>query len=139
MDSRKTCEKRKYFRPADLIVAAVVLLVALCGVLYLLGGDGEKLVAVVRVDGEIYKEIDLAQVGSPYDLAVATAEGDVVIHIESDGVFVKSSPCDDKLCVNTGKLTKSSQASVCLPQKVSVKLVSADSSPDTNQPDAIAG
>lgn len=139
MDSKKPCEKRKYFRLADVLVVACVLLVAALGVLYLFGGDGENLTAVVRLDGKVYKEINLAQVDSPYDLTVDTAQGDVVIHIEKDCVYVKSSPCEDKLCVNTGKLTRSSQAAVCLPCKVSVQLVSTDGNPDTNQPDAIAG
>ena len=139
MESLKSCVKRKYFRLADLLVVAGVLLVAAVGVLYLFGGNDDALVAVVRVDGEVYKEVDLSAVTNPYDLTVSTDDGDVVIHIEKGCAYVKSSPCEDKLCVNTGKLTKNSQAAVCLPQRVSVKLVSADKAYVGNQPDAIAG
>lgn len=130
--------KRKYFALGDLLVVCVVLLAFACGLFALFSDRSEdNLTAVVSVRGEAYSEISLAQVAEPYDLAV---EGDeaVIIHISSEGVCFVSSDCPDKLCVNTGLLTRSGESAVCLPARVSVKLISAEGE-QTNAPDAVAG
>lgn len=130
--------KRKYFALGDLLVALLVLSAFVLGLLLLFSGRGDEgLVAVISVRGEVYSEIPLAQVIEPYDL---TIEGDeaVVLHISTDGVEFISSDCPDKLCVNTGLLTSSGQSAVCLPARVSVKLVSEAGAP-SDAPDAVAG
>ncbi|MBQ8000063.1 MAG: NusG domain II-containing protein [Ruminococcus sp.] len=130
--------KRKYFALGDLPVVLLVLSAFVLGLIMLFSGRGDdNLVAVVSVRGEVYSEISLAQVAEPYDL---TVEGDesVVLHISSDGVEFVSSDCPDKLCVNTGLLTRSGQSAVCLPARVSVKLVSETGAP-SDAPDAVAG
>ncbi len=130
--------KRKYFTPWDLLLLAVVLFAFVLGIILLVCGPSEgELTAVVSVRGEVYCEIPLASVSEPYEL---TIEGDetAVLSVSSEGVAFKSSDCPDKLCVNTGLLTQSGESAVCLPARVSVKLVS-DSNTDTNAPDAIVG
>lgn len=134
----KTSEnsKRKYFAPADVFAVAVILLAAALGFMGAFAFSGaDNLVAVVSVNGQVYSEIDLSEVAEPYEMTVA-GEGEAVLHISSEGVRFVISDCPDKLCVNTGLLTRSGQSAVCLPARVSVKLVSGDSS---GQPDAIVG
>ena len=137
----ESCYKRKYFRFCDLIPFAIVLVAAVFSVWALAApsyNDGQ-LVAVITVNSEEYCRVNLSDVEAPYDLSVPAEDGEVVIHITGDGIFIKSSPCPDKLCVNTGKLTKAGQAAVCLPQRVSVKLVSAAGTLTPNQPDVVVG
>lgn len=42
--------------------------------------------------------------------------------VTEKGVKVTESDCKDKICVNTGYLTKSGQAAVCVPNGISVIL-----------------
>lgn len=141
MGSKKLSEKRKYFRLWDILVISLVLMVALFSILSMIAkNSGSQLKAVITIDGRVWSEVELSEVTTPYDLSVPSydGEGHVVVHIEKDFVCVLSSPCKDKLCVNTGKLTKASQSSVCLPERVSVKLV-ASSRSNENLPDAVVG
>ena len=120
--------KRAYFRMADLIPLAVIVLSVVVGLVFLLSPKDEKgLTAVVSVEGEIYTEIALDAVKEPYEL---TLHGDreAVLLISSDGVRFVTSDCPDKLCVNTGMISRSGQSAVCLPARVSVKLISSEES-----------
>ncbi len=130
--------KRKYFALGDLFVALVVVLSLLLGLFSLFfEKTATDLVAVVTVKGEVYCEIPLSQITEPYELSV-TGDKVVVLYMSSEYVRVLSSDCSDKLCVNTGRLTRAGQSSVCLPARVSVKLISEDvNSKETV--DAIAG
>ena len=140
MAGAKSCDKRKYFRLWDLIPISLVVIVFLSGLWNLLSSHNEEghLTAVISVNSEEFCRVDLSGVKEAYDLEVPTSEGVVVVHIAPDGVCVKDSPCPDKVCVNTGKLTRSGQSAVCLPERVSVKLLTAEEGP-RSQPDAVAG
>lgn len=136
MKNKSQKSKNKYFRLADLIVAAVILTAATFSLISAFAAvDENSLTAVITVGGQMYREINLSAVEEPYDMTVEGNE-EAVLHISSEGVRFVSSHCPDKLCVNTGLLTKSGQSAVCLPARVSVKLVSDDNS---GQPDAVVG
>ncbi len=137
----KADDKRKYFALPDLFLAGIVICAVLLGIFGMFGkSTGEDLVAVVNVGGKVYREIPLTQVQKPYTLSVEGCESEQVeLYITSESVEFSHSPCPDKLCVNTGKLTKSGESAVCLPQRVSVKLVEVDGKQSVNQPDAVVG
>jgi len=117
--------KRKYLRLWDLLVLFIVILVASLSVLFfVIKGKEGSLVAVIRVDGKVYSEVSLSELSEPYEVSVSVEDGEVMVQLSPDGAEVISSPCKDKLCVNTGKLSKSGQSAVCLPERVSVELVS---------------
>lgn len=124
----------------DILPLALILIVLAAGVWRLfapLYSEGH-LVVVITVDSKEYCQVDLSDVESPYELIVPVGDKEVVVHITPESACINESPCPDKLCVNTGKLTKSGQSAVCLPMRVSVSLVTQDTSPD-NTPDAVVG
>ena len=140
MSTAKIFEKRRYFRLWDLaLVAVVVFVAAACIFATFLQKDEGGLVAVIKVDGKLHSEIELAKVEKDYDLTISVEDGELVLSVSKDGVCVKSSPCADKLCVNTGMLTKSGQGSVCLPERVSVKLRSSEGLQSGSDIDAVVG
>ena len=53
-----------------------------------------------------------------------------VIQIEEDCVYFAESDCPDQVCVRSGKLTRAGQIAVCLPNRVIVRLVGAQSDID---------
>lgn len=130
--------KKKFFSKYDFLVLGVLLVcLAISIVLISIYGTEGELVAEVRVRGRIYQKILLSQVSEPYELHIEGKE-DVVIYVSSESVRFVSSGCSDKLCVNTGELIRSGQSAVCLPARVSVKLVSYIENLD-KLPDAVAG
>lgn len=140
-DSKNEVTKRKYFSLWDLTVLMVVLVASACCLLPVLGAasgdEPEGLQAVITVDGVEQDTINLSAVSEPFEY---TIQGDVrvTLSISSEGVCFLDSACPDKLCVNTGMLTSSGQSAVCLPARVSVKLVSA-SLEDKDVPDVVVG
>lgn len=130
--------KKKFFTKCDFLVLGV-LLVCLAISIFLMATQGieGELVAVVRVKGRVCHEIPLSQVAEPYELHIE-GEENVVVLVSPEGVRFVSSDCSDKLCVNTGELIRSGQSAVCLPARVSVKLVSYMEGFDEG-PDAVAG
>lgn len=103
------------FRFGDAIVVAAVLIVALAA-FWGVNSGGEGLTAVIICDGE----------ASYYSLHYdRTIELDGLTVVISDGcVYVSESVCDDRVCVNTGKISKSGQFIACLPLKTFVKVIS---------------
>lgn len=55
----------------------------------------------------------------------------VKIEIKDGKVKVISSDCPDKVCVNTGTISKAGQTIVCLPNKLTVRIIPDGSGPDT--------
>ena len=130
--------KRKYFAVGDIFVALIVLLVFVLSLVFFTGGKNQEgITAVISVEGEVYHQVKLSDISEPYEVTVE-GEVPVVISVSAQGVCFSHSDCPDKLCVNTGVLTHSGQSAICLPARVSVKLVS-ESKGDINAPDSVAG
>ena len=101
------------------LIAAVVTVFALSvlGAVLMSGTDGGSLTVTVCKDGkEVYTVSDAEKAKG------ALANGGCVVSVTSDGVYVKKADCPDKLCVKQGKITKSGQSIICLPNRVSVYL-----------------
>ena len=122
-------------RTLTFIFAAVILL---CAVVILLrsGGDGDSKIAEIVRGGEVIKTIDLNAATEPYDIRVESDEGYNIVHVEPGAVSVTEADCPDKVCVNQGIITDSAYPIVCLPHKVTVRIVAGENS---NEIDAVTG
>ncbi len=123
----KTAKNRKLFTLFDLIIIALVLVVAFLSVFQFL--KNSDLSAVVRENGKIVDTIKLSTVNNDF-VRVYSEDYNVTVKFTKDGAEVVSSHCPDKLCVHSGKITRSGQSIVCLPAKISVSLESADENID---------
>ena len=112
---------RKTITICDGIIILVFLVIALSIVVCNNISESEQLEIVVKKDSEIVDIISLDEADSPYEVCIDDSF-DLIILAEADGVSVISSECDDKVCVNTGKITRQGQSIVCLPAHVSVEL-----------------
>ena len=65
------------------------------------------------------------------EVSVTGPLGVTVIQIEHGRARVKSSPCLNKYCVHQGWLSHAGQASFCLPNRVSIRLMGASPSYDS--------
>ena len=105
----------KRLKKGDIILAFSLLAVAL--VLFvsflLLKKSGEKV--LVKVDG---KTVYSGYLSSDNELKLK--HNTVVI---KDGrAFMKCADCKNQICVNTGKISKSGETVVCLPNRVIVEI-----------------
>lgn len=113
-------KSRPYFKKADLLVAALVLLTALASILIFFTGltDKPAKTAEIRVKGELKYTLDLSEAEEAYTF---TVDGNfpVTLEVSSEGVKFTDSACPDKLCIHSGLIT-SNRSAACLPAGVSV-------------------
>lgn len=109
-----------------LVVAAVVALAAVtAGATW--GGTTENLTVVISIDGAEADRFPLDGTGEHTYTA-----GGYTLHVEenSAGVCVASSDCPTQDCVHTGTISRGGQSIVCLPARLSVRLVGGDDGVD---------
>lgn len=87
---------------------------------------GEDMV-IISVDGREYRRVPLSE---PQIVTIEQADGCVnVIEVTENGAVMRSSTCDNQLCVGMGEVTvdnwqyrANQQFIICLPNRVSVEL-----------------
>lgn len=87
-----------------------------------------------------YVEVTAKGVTTRYPLDIdreitLTGEGyTLLLIIEDKSAYIEEADCPDRLCVQTGKITKSGRSIVCVPARISVRLAGGKDSDD-----AVAG
>lgn len=110
-----------------LIAAAVLLAAALMVVSPLLRTSTEEDLVIITVAGKEYARIPL---GERQTVTIRQENGAVnVVEITGDGAVMRSSTCDNQLCVQMGEVTRENwetrpnqQFIICLPNRVSVEV-----------------
>lgn len=114
-------KSRKRLAVSDVVLAFVLVSVSvLMTALQFKNTGNTALKAVVKKNGVTVQSVVL-QDREPYEMCI-DEEYNIILYIEKNGVTVARSDCADKICVNTGKITKPGQTIVCLPARVSVEL-----------------
>ena len=116
--------KNKLFKKGDIAVILVILAAA-AAFWFFTSRQTDKLEAVITVDGTVIETIDLATVDGKRLIELDT-EPKVVIAAEKGAIYFEKSACEDKLCVNCGKLSKKGDTAVCLPAKTVVTVSGSD-------------
>lgn len=88
--------------------------------------------AEVTVDGKLYKKILLSEHRGEEEINVKTKYGYNTIQIKDDSIGIIDSDCPDKICVNSGFISKPGDLSVCLPHKLMIEIKSNNSEKDTD-------
>ena len=109
-----------------IVIFAAVLVICAAAFLLLKGSSGHGAVAVIRVDGEIYKKINLDTVAVAYDMEIKTEFGYNKLHIEHDGISVTEADCRDHICMDQGKVSQAGVPIVCLPHRLTIEIEGDD-------------
>lgn len=122
--------------PDAVVAAAVVLLAAACAWMIWRGaGQSGALEAVVSVDGT--EEFTTPLTGLNRVERTIQANGYTLKIILTDKeVWVEESDCPTQDCVHTGHISRSGQSIVCLPARVTVRLMGGTGEADV---DAVIG
>ena len=111
---------KRFFKRADfLLIFVFCLLFAAMFLPRVLSSD--DLTARIYRDGvEIYS-INLTKVASSYTIDLKSTPAGLV-EVEKNAIGYLDADCPDKLCVNTGMLTRRGQTAACLPAKTVIIL-----------------
>ena len=118
-EERESSRERKLIRDLTLILVIVLVGLSVFVLSGLLGERGEWV--VVSIDGEEVAKYSL-DVNGKY-----TLNGGTNLLVVSDGVaYVSEADCPDKVCVRTGKISRSGERIICLPNRLEVKVVGGE-------------
>lgn len=118
--------------PFDVLVVGLLLLAALVSFLFTLSRDGGTSCTISYDGTNVTYPLTVDRT-----LVVASNGHTLTVVIENGAVAVAESDCPDGVCVNSGKISRSGQAVVCIPAEVTVKISgAADNDPDV---DAVVG
>ena len=109
---------KKPFSIWDLVVLGVVILLVVVLLLVLfLPKDAPNYINVYR-EGKLVKKVKIQDINNP----IVFETNGIRVLMESDGVTVIASDCDDHACEKIGKITKKGEAIVCVPKTITVSL-----------------
>lgn len=103
----------------DIILIAILLLVAAAGFLLFsaLRTDGD--IAVVLIDGE---EVARYPLDKDFQKDIITEYGKNVLTIKDGKAFVKEADCPDGICVSHRAVWRVGDTIVCLPHKLVIRI-----------------
>ncbi len=108
---------------------AIILLILIPSIIFLaINFRDNGNYAEISYDGEVVKTVPLSET-SEFSI------NGITFSVNKNSISVVSSPCPDKICVKTGEIKRNGETIICLPKKVSVRIISDDK----NSADIIVG
>ena len=121
----------KYLRKTDIVLILFLAFIpCLMMAVNLISYDESSAGLEISVDGEILGTYSLEE-----DRTIEIGDGNTC-RIEGGRVFMSRADCPDQICVHSASIDARGGSIVCLPNKVILKIVNADSQDD--EPDVIA-
>lgn len=115
----------------DILLIAVLLLVAAVGALYLFVFRGAGNTVTVTVDGQLYATYALSDT---VNVEIDSGDGTNRLIIRGGKAFVKAASCPDGICVAHRPIFRDGESIVCLPNRVVVTVTSRG---QTDAPDIV--
>ncbi|MBQ6621494.1 MAG: NusG domain II-containing protein [Mogibacterium sp.] len=110
---------REFFRKADLILMAVLVVTGIAASVCLSFQDSVGDRVVITVAGELYGTYPLAE-----DRIVTVTSGDHAntVEIRDGTVRVTEASCKNQICVKHASITRAGESIICLPNRVVVRI-----------------
>ena len=120
-------ENKSLIKKADIILVIALLLLAVFSYFFIeLFVKKDGAMVEITVDGQILGEYALDE-----DRTISVYPDDSAIVIIDEGsVYMFHSDCPDKICVDTGRISKTGETIVCLPKKIVVEVKGNDNELD---------
>ena len=109
-----------------ILISIGFILVFLSNIIFTKGN-----VVIVSVNGKEINRFSLLQ-NTTYKI---DEYGHNTLIIENNAAWIESANCPDKLCINHGKISKSGECIICLPNKLVIKITNDN---EVNTLDGIA-
>lgn len=113
---------KQYIRKADIIlfIILIVLGLAITYALSLSRSEGETV--VIRSNGELFASYSLDEDRTVKVPVAGVSDKYNIVEIRDGSVSVTEATCSNQVCVETGKISKSGESIVCLPNKLIVRI-----------------
>lgn len=117
-------------KPLDALVALAVLLLGVAAAWLAYGGENSgALTAIVKHRGQVVARVELSSLTEEKTVSIDGAYH-LTVTLDRTGAAVTDSDCPGQDCLHTGRITRSGQSIVCLPEQVIVTLEGKAPSPD---------
>lgn len=123
--------KSSFFKKADILLAAALLLLGFGSLLLLQRGQTDGAYVRVTVDGKLYASYALS---GEQIVRIATPYGENLLRIDGDGARMIDADCHGKDCVESGAIAKQGQMILCLPHRLCVTITGEEG----GAPDAVS-
>ena len=100
-------------KKADIVLFILLIAIAASGIFAMSGAGAAGSTAVVRLDGNVVKRVDL-------DVDQTFWVGDVEFNVKDGSIAFIESDCPGKECIHAGWLKSPGSSAACLPNHVSV-------------------
>jgi len=116
----------------DKVLILVLFAVAVLGLYYTaitraeLGGDSY---GVIMVNGEEYRRIELKE-SVPSEFTITTPWGYNTVEVGNNRIRIKAASCPDQICVKEGWIERVNEMTVCMPNRVYIKVVGQETEID---------
>ncbi len=117
-------EKKLRIAVAAALAAAAALIAVWCVMRYAKRDDP---IAEILRDGEVIRRVPLSE---DCEFVVKCDSGENTITVANGEIRVSAADCPDKVCVRTGGISGGAVPIVCLPHRLEIRVVSADSEMD---------
>ncbi len=111
----------------DLVLIGFILLISLLWLAHDLTGSRESSLVRIYSGRELFRELPLAE---DTEIQVPGPLGRSVVKIRSGKVFMESSPCTNKVCIHMGRISRSGESILCIPNQISVTVQSSHTDTD---------
>lgn len=122
----------KKYKNDILLAASVLSVVLILFLIYAAGSKGTEAVIEAVVDGESYGTYSLLE---NQEVEILTSYGRNYLIIEDGCAYITEANCPDRTCVKQGKISKRGQSIICLPHKLTVRIIKGEE----GEVDAAAG
>ena len=117
-------------KPLDALVVLAVLLLGVAAAWLAYGGENSgALTATVKHRGQVVARVELSSLAEKKTVSIDGAYH-LTVTLDRAGAAVTDSDCPGQDCLHTGRITRSGQSIVCLPEQVIVTLEGKAPSPD---------
>lgn len=90
-----------------------------------------KVYAVISVDNNVFKEVELTHHKGTKTILYKNKEGDYnLIEVKDQTIRIKDADCGDLVCVRVGAISKPGETIVCLPHRLVIEIKSSNATPE---------
>ena len=107
------------FTVADFLVMAAIVGLALFLLVLPYTRKSDNLFLSVTVEND---EIQRYRLDQDQEIAVEGRSHRLLIRVENGEAFVLSSDCPDKICQNSGRISKAGEVIICAPAQISIQI-----------------
>ena len=128
MASLDSKPRQPWLLAGDYALMVLALLIVVASYFAFWGGWQRSALAEITVNGKHWRNVELFE---DQIIRVPGVLGDSVLEVKDGSIHFIASPCTQKLCIQQGWLHNGGANATCLPNRVSVTVLSDDPDYDT--------